>query len=300
MSGRTDEAISAYRKAMDLDLQHAFADDLGHAKLAVVYAANRKYELAEAALHAFDRSASGNSRLLLPLIEGRLAEERGQMQAAEQHYQRAVVLSLENKSERFLDYSLLALGAVSLFAGNPGAALSFAHGRNIASKDSLSLCLLHANAGDYSGAEACVAEAAPAPRIRESYRIRFEMLRAYARQNADAVLSTAAKAREHEVDSWLLFYRGRALLCKKEYGIAIDLFTRAIQDERRHPLVARFRSPVLRLLCYFYVSQAQEAAGKRNKAIAGYREFLSHFGPASTALPQVAAARTALKRLGVG
>ncbi len=43
--------------------------------------------------------------------------------------------------------------------------------------------------------------------------------------------------------------------------------------------------------------QVYERTGKRDQAINEYQEFLSHFESSHTRLPQVAEARTTLKRL---
>jgi cytochrome c-type biogenesis protein CcmH/NrfG len=51
------------------------------------------------------------------------------------------------------------------------------------------------------------------------------------------------------------------------------------------------------LSAVYYLGQVYERTGKRDQAINEYQEFLSHFESSHTRLPQVAEARTTLKRL---
>jgi hypothetical protein len=55
--------------------------------------------------------------------------------------------------------------------------------------------------------------------------------------------------------------------------------------------------PLFAVLSHFYLGQLYEATGKSQQAIDEYQSFLSHFEGPRTRLPQVAEARTALKRL---
>jgi hypothetical protein len=57
------------------------------------------------------------------------------------------------------------------------------------------------------------------------------------------------------------------------------------------------RFPVLGILSHYYLGQLYERTSKRDQAINEYQEFLSHFASSQSRLPQVAEARTALKRL---
>ena len=61
--------------------------------------------------------------------------------------------------------------------------------------------------------------------------------------------------------------------------------------------MVRSHSPLRAILCHFYLGQVYEATGKHDQAVNEYQEFLSHFESSKTRLPQVADARTALKRL---
>jgi hypothetical protein len=50
-------------------------------------------------------------------------------------------------------------------------------------------------------------------------------------------------------------------------------------------------------LAQFYLGRVLEQTGKKANAISVYKEFLSHFETCTAKLPQIAEARTALKRL---
>src|SRR5258708_21064708 len=57
------------------------------------------------------------------------------------------------------------------------------------------------------------------------------------------------------------------------------------------------RFPAIELLSHYYLGQVYEHTGKRDQAINEYQEFLSHFEGSHIRLPQVAEARSTLKRL---
>jgi hypothetical protein len=57
------------------------------------------------------------------------------------------------------------------------------------------------------------------------------------------------------------------------------------------------RLPIVEVLSHYYLGQVYEHTGKRDQAVNEYQEFLSHFGKASSRLPQVAEARATLSRL---
>jgi len=59
----------------------------------------------------------------------------------------------------------------------------------------------------------------------------------------------------------------------------------------------RGRFPARGILSHYYLGQLYERTGKHDQAINEYQEFLSHFETSHTRLPQVAEARSAVKRL---
>jgi hypothetical protein len=97
------------------------------------------------------------------------------------------------------------------------------------------------------------------------------------------------------------FYEAQGAVLGKDYGSAEHLLRRTMVLHAWLPTTYRWRnagSPLVTLLCHFYLGQVYEATGKREQAISEYREFLSPFEGSATRLPQIADARAALKRLG--
>ncbi len=85
-------------------------------------------------------------------------------------------------------------------------------------------------------------------------------------------------------------------LAKDAQALAEQEFRRALAADRRANGNYN-QSPLTEMLCHFYLGQVYEATGKREQAVNEYQEFLSPFTDSRTRLPQVAEARTALKRL---
>jgi tetratricopeptide (TPR) repeat protein len=125
------------------------------------------------------------------------------------------------------------------------------------------------------------------------------MQAALMRNDGRAVVTAAGRLPDYKF-SGLLLMRGRGELLAKDYAAAERSFRRAILDEREIGVSANVptRSPLVQMRCHFHLGQVYEATGKRDQAIAEYREFLSRFEGSPTRLPQVAEARAALKRLG--
>ncbi len=98
----------------------------------------------------------------------------------------------------------------------------------------------------------------------------------------------------------LLFLKGRSHLLINDYAAAEVEFRRAPVRSRGQVSNLAFikrRFPAIELLSHYYLGQVYERTGKRDQAINEYQEFLSHFESSHTRLPQVAEARTTLKRL---
>jgi tetratricopeptide (TPR) repeat protein len=86
--GRDDEAIAAYRKV--LELKPDFTGYGDYLKLAIAYADEKKFALAESALQEFGKRATGPGRLYLLVIEAQFRLERGDLEGAKQDYRKAV------------------------------------------------------------------------------------------------------------------------------------------------------------------------------------------------------------------
>jgi eukaryotic-like serine/threonine-protein kinase len=124
------------------------------------------------------------------------------------------------------------------------------------------------------------------------------MYAALARGDGRAVLEAAGRIPDYQV-SFLLMIRGRGAFLARDYAAAENLLRRAIFAERNIESAAStgLRSPLMQMICRFYLGQVYEATGKHEQAIGEYREFLSRFEGSPTRLPQVTDARAAQKRL---
>jgi hypothetical protein len=100
---------------------------------------------------------------------------------------------------------------------------------------------------------------------------------------------------------WMPYYEARVALLRKDYDAAEHLLGRTLLLHRWLNGIVPYmhlRSPLVSLLCHFYLGQVHEATGRREQAVSEYREFLSVFDGSATKPAQVAEARAALKRLG--
>ena len=299
---RHDEAIAAYRKA--LELKPDFQGHQEYVKLAAVYADQRKFALAESALQEYGRRASALARLYLPIFEGQLEEARGQLETAREGYRRGVVQLARAGQKEGAGEALLALSRTPVVLGESAAALSFARQQKLGGQECRAVAFLEASLGDQPAAERSLqryADTRPGwgPQGLQSYRAWIEMEAALARRDPQRVLATAGRLPDSN-NPWLLFPRARAHLLLKDYAAAEQLLRRALLQERFLSSFTelRFRSPLGTMLCHFYLGQIHEATGKREQAVNEYQEFLSHFEGSRTRLPQIAEARAALKKLG--
>jgi eukaryotic-like serine/threonine-protein kinase len=97
-----------------------------------------------------------------------------------------------------------------------------------------------------------------------------------------------------------LFSNGRSHLLINDSAAAEVEFRRASFATRglvSNLAFIRLRFPAIEILSHYYLGQVYERTGKRDQAINEYQEFLSRFESSHTRLPQVAEARTILKRL---
>ena len=298
---RHDEAIAAYRKV--LELKPDFLDHLEYLKLAVVYADQKKFSQAESALQEYGRRTTALARLYLPIFEAQLEEARGQVETARDSYRKAVVQFARAGQNQAAGEALLAFARISALLGETAAALSFARQQKLQGHECIGVSWLEASLGDQAGAERSIQRYGATqpwvgPRGLEERRARNDMQAALLRNDPRAVLAAAARLPDLN-ESPLLFIRGRAQLLLKDYVTAEQLLRRALAFDRHLGSRGemRSRSPLLAILCHFYLGQVHEATGKRDQAVNEYQEFLSHFEGARTRLPQVAKARAALKRL---
>ncbi len=187
--------------------------------------------------------------------------------------------------------------------GQSSSALSFAQQQSLDGEELQAIALLQTIAGNTSAAEQSLkrfAESHPAIALRslEHQQAMNEMLAAVERNDGQTALTRASSIPDFQFAP-VLFLKGRAHLLVNDYSSAETEFHRALLFSHNQAnlrfLTQRF--PVLEMLCHYYLGQVYERAGKRDQAINEYQEFLSHFQSSHTRLPQVAEARTTLKRL---
>ncbi len=299
--GRDDEAIAAYRKV--LDLKPDFQSYEEYLKLAIVYADQKKFALAETSLQEYSRRTDVLGRLYLPVFEAQFQQLRGDPEGARDSYRKAVgQLGQAGQVPAAAD-ALQASGVISHWLGDAASALSFAKQQKLQGEDLPAASWLQAVQGDSAAAERTLAQyAATHPKVAaqrmEVLRITNETYAAIARNDGAAAVA-AANRRTDVPAPWIFFARARGHALLKDYPAAEQAFRQALHRGRNlsNFNIMRSQLPLMSLLCHFYLGQIYETTGKRDQAVNEYQEFLSHFENSRTRLPQVGEARAALKRL---
>ncbi len=298
---RDDEALAAYRKVLELKPDFVAYQD--YVKLAVVYADQKKFALAEAALQEYGQRTTTLGRLYVPVFEAQFQQERGNLEGARENYRKAVAQLGRAGQTQAAGGVLRAFAGYSTLLGEGPAALSFARQQKLQGEEWLAISFLEAARGDQQAAEHSLQQYAAAhpwvgAQALELQRVRYEIYAALLRNDARAALGAASRLPDLQ-EPGLLFLKGRAHLLLNDYAAAEQQFRHALIHERElSPLPAITGGvPFLAMLCHFYLGQVYEATAKRQQAVEEYQEFLSHFEGSRTRLPQVAEARAALKRL---
>jgi len=300
IAGRDEEALQACHES--LKLGPAFSDYWCRYMLAVVYADQRKFSLAESALQEYGRLSKDP---LILFLEAQLEEARGRLEAARELYRKAVVQLAGSKRYDAAGRALLALAHLSQVLGDSASALAFARRQKLDGGERQPVSFLEAVEGDPAGAERSLQEfrvACPwmTPAGVQIFRARNQMAAALQRNDGQAARVSASRL-PILPETWMPYYEARGALLRKEYVAAERLLRRTLVLNRNWAtdFSLRYeRSPLVTLLCHFYLGQVYEATGKREQAVSEYREFLSVFDGSATRLPQITDARAALKRLG--
>jgi tetratricopeptide (TPR) repeat protein len=300
IAGRNEEAISAYHKSLELD--PAAMGYWAHLDLAFVYADQKKFSLAESTLREYGRLSKDP---LILFYEAHLEEARGRLDAARDLYRKAAAQLAGAKRYDAAGEALLALAHVSQVLGDSASALAFARQQRLDGEEYQPISFLESVEGDSAGAERTLQKyASSSPSITPAglqiFRARNQMVAALQRHDANAAPASASRL-PMLPETWLPFYEARAALLRRDYGSAEHLLRRTLFLHRWLLTLSgqmHTRSPLVTLLCHFYLGQVYEATGKREQAVSEYREFLSPFEGSTTRLPQIADARAALKRLG--
>jgi eukaryotic-like serine/threonine-protein kinase len=295
-----DEAVDAYRKVMEL--KPDFVGYQNYIKLAVVYADQKKFALADSALQEYAKRATGASKTYIAIIQGQFQETRGDLEGARASYQRAV-RDLAHAGE--LDGAqgaFRSLTTISTLTGQGIASdLAFARQQKLQGRENEAIAFLQAVQGDAAASEHSLqlyAAARPeiGPQGIKISRNYMALYSALVRNDPQGVLAAAGRL-PNSTDASFRYPRGWAYLQTKDYARAEQDLRAAIFDERDLSNINAIRghSPLMDALAHFYLGQVYEATGKRDQATNEYQEFLSHFENSRAKLSQMAVARAALK-----
>ncbi len=301
MLNHDDEAVEAYRKT--IVLKPDFVNYTDYLKLAVVYADQKKFALADTALQDFGDHVTGTMKVYIPQFSAQFKELRGDLEGARASLRQAVrALAAAGQKEGALG-ALRALTLVSFLTGEGYASdLAFARQQKISGYEDAVVELLQSVQGDAAAAEQSEQKyIAARPELGakgvENHRNFDAMDVAFAHNDPQAVLAVAGRL-PSTYDLDLLYLRGWAYFETKDYAHAERDFHNTILGERVMASFGNVRghSPLRAALAHFYLGQIYDATGKRDQAVNEYQEFLSHFENSTAKLPQIALARAALKQ----
>lgn len=299
--GRDDEAVAAYRKA--LELKPDFQAYVEYLKLALVYADQGKYALADAAFLEYAQRTTPLSRLYLPVFQGQFHQMRGDLDGAFESYHKAVSQLARAGQSLGAGEALYSFAILATLMGDSSGALSFARQQKLYGEELQSVSFLEAIRGEQAASERSLQQLATehpwiGRHALERQRAYNDMAVALVHSDAHGALAAIARLPNQQVAD-VLFANARAHLLLKDYASAEQEFRRAFTEgtQRGNYSDMRRQVPLVALLCPFYLGQLYEATGKRDQAVNEYQSFLLHFESSHTRLPQVAEARAALKRL---
>jgi serine/threonine protein kinase/TolB-like protein len=301
MAGRDDEAVAAYRKV--LELKPDFSDYGEYLKLAIVYIDQKKPDMANAAFQQFAHRASPLSRLYVPGFEAQFKQTGGDLEGALASYRQAVLQLGQAKQNQAAETFLRPFAVLSVMLSEGSSALSFAQQLKLNDEELQTVAFLQTMAGNSSAAQQSLQRYASshpwiAPRSIEIGQAYADISAAVHNGDGQAALRRASSIPDFQ-NPYLLFLKARSHLLTNDYASAETEFRAVLRNERSlansGTLTTRF--PALGILSHYYLGQLYERIGKHDQAINEYQEFLSHFQSSQSRLPQVAEARTALKRL---
>jgi tetratricopeptide (TPR) repeat protein len=302
IAGRDDEAAAAYRKTTEL--KPDFNDFGEYLKLAIVYTDQKKQDMAEGAFQQFARRANPLLQLNVPGFQAHLQQAHGDFEGALPNYRKAVTQLAHAGEYETAGVFLEQLAWLSLMLGQGSSAFSFAQQQKLGGEELLALAFLQSMNRNTSTAQQSLQRFASthpwvSARSTEIRKTINEAQAAMESNDGQTALNLAASIPDLQLPE-LLFLKGRSHLLINDYAAAEVEFRRVPVRSRAQVSNLAFikqRFPALELLSHYYLGQIYERTGKRDQAINEYQEFLSHFESSHTRLPQVADARTALKRL---
>jgi tetratricopeptide (TPR) repeat protein len=294
---RHDEALAAFRKV--LALKPDFGQYSTYAKQATIYADQKKFALAEAALEEYGKRTSENWGLQLPVFQAQLREARGDPEGAGELYRRAVAQLAHAGQHVVAGDALQSFARLSILLGQVPAALSYARQQKLDGEHYRALIWLEMAQGEGAAAARSLKQYAAAHpwvsrQALDRMRATAAMWAAVQRNDGQEAVRAGAGIPDLLLPE-LTLASGRAHLLLKDYAAAEpELRATLLAEREMFPL---YLSPLVAQLCHFHLGQVYEATGKREQAINEYQEFLSHFEGSKTKLRQVPEARGALKRL---
>ncbi len=295
--GRNQEAVEAYRKLQELKPE--FGGHIATQALAVIYLDSGNLTAARQQIDRYREEETGaEGRLIAGMLEAQLLETQGDPEGSLEIYRRLVVQLARAGSDQEASDALMNMGINSLFLGRGKSTLAFAKMQNLHGKELWPITWLQALTGDEAAAqrtrEKVLALRPLAPAEMKKATACFRALTSLGRGDVITALEAWAPL------PWGCspIFRARAYLLARDYANAERWLQLVIV---RHHWVSggiRGRSPMREDVAHFYLGQVYEATGKHGDAIREYRSFLSHYTKSRSRLPQIAEARTALKRLG--
>ncbi len=300
VAGRSEEAITFYRKV--LELKPDFNSGYAAFKIALASADLGKSREVEEASRLFTQ-LSPQAQLRSPLLQAQLEAQRGDLTAASRSYRRAVEgLARAGQTVAARD-ALLVLAQIATVIGDVKDALAFARQQKLLGEELVPIATLEIAAGNAAAAEAAVARYAEIrPQVTKQAAADF-LARA---RLTIAVLNNDTAGAKTEIAR--LTHRGQNALPEgwihlqdKDFTRAEERLRLAIRQERGNissPGSLISRSPLAEQFAHYLLGQVYEGSGRRDQAVAEYQEFLKFYGKGKPLLYQAVKAREALKRLG--
>ncbi len=298
--GRDEEAVAAYRHALELDPD--FDGGITRAELALTYADQGNYDLATAELHRYGERVTGFSQLQFPAFEAELPQAKGMPERALPLYANTVLAFLQAGQASNAVEALRLYASLAFLLGQEQPGLAFARQQKLPNEqEEIAVSLLEAASGNEAGAEAALQQYAEAnpdipARVIENRRAWNAALVALRSADRDTALRISPKLK---MGNWPwpegYLVRGRIRLLAKDYAGAERELKRAIaydRSVRQYPMIL-----LTEQLSHFYLGQVYEQTGKREDAIREYQKFLAPYAKYNSRLPQIAEARAALKRM---